>query len=164
LIFPPTGGTKGVKAVVSILGGRDEQLPVTLFDSDDAGKVIVKALKNGTYSGDQALVLEVETFTGMPDSEIEDLLPSEVIVRELDRWQRGADVQFEEEYKAGAPIIPQIEEWAKRHDVVLQKPGWKVELAKRIKKKLLDGGAAAVPVPILERWTMLFEALQPARP
>ena len=164
LIFPPTGGTKGVKAVVSILGGRDEQLPVTLFDSDYAGKVIVKALKNGTYSGDQALVLEVETFTGMPDSEIEDLLPSEVIVRELDRWQRGADVQFEEEYKAGAPIIPQIEEWAKRHDVVLQKPGWKVELAKRIKKKLLDGGAAAVPVPILERWTMLFEALQPARP
>ena len=47
LIFPPTGGTKGVKAVVSILGGRDEQLPVTLFDSDDAGKAIVKALKDG---------------------------------------------------------------------------------------------------------------------
>jgi hypothetical protein len=68
LIFPPTGGTKGVKAVVSILGGRDEELPVTLFDSDEAGKAIVKALKN--------LVLDIETFTGIPNSEVEDLLTS----------------------------------------------------------------------------------------
>jgi hypothetical protein len=62
LIFPPTGGTKGVKAVVSILGGRDEQLPVALFDSDDAGKVVIKALRDGIYSGDRDLVLEVQTF------------------------------------------------------------------------------------------------------
>src|SRR5207244_3532299 len=27
LVFPPTGGTKGVRAVASILGGRDEELP-----------------------------------------------------------------------------------------------------------------------------------------
>jgi predicted ATP-dependent endonuclease of OLD family len=164
LIFPPTGGTKGVKAVVSILGGRDEQLPVIFFDSDDAGKTIIRALKDGIYSGDQALILEVETFTGLPNSEIEDLLPSDVIVRELDKWQRGAEVTFEDEYKTGTPIVPQIDAWAKRHGVVLQKPGWKVELAKRVKKKLLDGGAAGVPVPIVEKWTKLFEAMQPARP
>ncbi len=38
LVFPPAGGTKGVKAVASVLGGRDEELPVALFDSDTPGQ------------------------------------------------------------------------------------------------------------------------------
>lgn len=164
LIFPPTGGTKGAKAVISILGGRDAELPVTLFDSDAAGKAIVKSLKQGLYSGDPGLVLEVETFTKMPDSEVEDLLPAELIVHELDRWQRGADVPFVDEWKAGAPIVPQIEVWADKHKVMLQKPGWKVELARRVKKKLLDDGVSSVQTSIVEQWAKMFETFQTVRP
>jgi predicted ATP-dependent endonuclease of OLD family len=163
LIFPPTGGTKGVKAVVSILGGRDEQLPVALFDSDGAGKTTVKALKEGIYADDKDLVLEVQTFNNVPDSEIEDLIPSDLIVREFDRWQRAADVTFAEEYKTGGPIIPQIEVWAQKHGVVLAKPGWKVEIAKRVKKKLLDGGVGSLPGETLDLWAKLFEAFRTAR-
>jgi energy-coupling factor transporter ATP-binding protein EcfA2 len=43
LVFPPAGGTKGVKVIASILGGRDEQLPVALFDSDQQGKATLKS-------------------------------------------------------------------------------------------------------------------------
>jgi energy-coupling factor transporter ATP-binding protein EcfA2 len=163
LIFPPAGGTKGVKAVSSILGGRDEELPIALFDSDNAGKAIIKSLKDGIYAGGPELLLEVQTFTSMPDSEIEDLLPPDLIVREFDRWQRGADTPFGDEVKAGIPIVPQIETWAAKHKVVLQKPGWKVELAKRVKKKLLNDGLNSIPTPIVEQWTKLFEAFQTAR-
>lgn len=34
LIFPPDGGIKGGKVIVSILERRDEKLPVTLLNSD----------------------------------------------------------------------------------------------------------------------------------
>lgn len=162
LVFPPAGGTKGVKAVASILGGRDERLPVALFDSDTQGKATAQSLREGLYSNEQALVLEIGTFTGMPDSEIEDLMPPELIARELDRWQRGANTPFADELKSDMPIVPQIQAWAARQGVVLPTPGWKVEIAKRVKERLLADGPGALSSSVLDRWEKLFRALQPA--
>jgi hypothetical protein len=34
-VFPPVDGTKGVKAVASIVGGRNEELRVALFDHEE---------------------------------------------------------------------------------------------------------------------------------
>lgn len=163
LVFPPAGGAKGVKAVASILCGRDEELPVALFDSDTQGRDTAKAMRGGLYAEDPSLLLEVETFTGMPNSEIEDLIPPEIIARELDRWQRSADVAFADEMQAGKPIVPQIEMWANKHGISLEKPGWKPELAKRVKQRLLSEGASAVASDVLDRWAKLFEAFQHAR-
>jgi hypothetical protein len=95
----------------------------------------------------------------MQDSEIEDLIPSDMIVRELDRWQRSAEVPFADELKPGQPIVPQIEAWAARHKVELSKPGWKVELAKRVKQRLLAEGPQSVAPDVLDRWTKLFYCL-----
>lgn len=160
LVFPPSGGVKGVKAIVSILGARDEALPVTLFDSDEAGRGTMKALKDGLYADQPDMILEVGTFTGMPDTEIEDLFPQALIARELDRWQRNADTAFSDEVKAGQPIVPQIEEWAKRNGITLKKPGWKVELAKRVKQKLISDGLSPIPEPLQQQWLKIFEAFQ----
>ena len=158
LVFPPAGGTKGVKAVVSILGGRDEELPVALFDSDSQGRATAQALRSGMYAHAPDLILEVATFTALPDSEVEDLLPADLIIKELDRWQRGADTPFADEYAAGKPVVPQIEAWAQRHGVELQKPGWKVEVAKRVKHRILNDGAKVVPDATIERWEKLFQS------
>jgi hypothetical protein len=163
LVFPPAGGAKGVKAVASILGGRDEELPVALFDSDHVGRETMKSLRETLYAGDAGLVLEVETFTGMADSEVEDLIPAPVIVRQLDRWQRAASVPFQDEYKPGTPIVPQIEAWAAKHGVTLTRPGWKVELAKKVKGQLLSDGHGAVDSAVLERWAKLFQRFQAAK-
>jgi hypothetical protein len=162
LIFPPAGGTKGVKAVASILGGRDEELPITLFDSDTQGKATAQALKTGIYVDQPNLVLQIAPYTGIADSEIEDLMPPEMIARELDRWLRH-DVAFADEMQAGTPIVPQIEAWAEKHKIELTKPGWKVELAKRVKHRLLDGGVSSVPQQHLDRWTKLFNDFQTVR-
>jgi AAA ATPase domain len=163
LVFPPAGGAKGVKVVASILGGRDEELPVALFDGDIQGHATAKALKDSLYADQQGMVLEVDAFTGISGSEIEDLIPPQVIARELDRWQRNSDVQFADEMKAGTPIVPQIEAWAKRHGVTLPSSGWKVELAKKVKQRLLSEGASAIPADYLDRWKKLFDAFQSAR-
>ncbi|MFZ0681045.1 AAA family ATPase [Candidatus Binatus sp.] len=165
LVFPPAGGAKGVKAVASILGGRDEELPVALFDSDLQGRNTAKSLREGLYVAEPNLVLEIGSFTGMADSEIEDLAPPELVARELDRWQCGSDVPFAEEMKSGAPIVPQIEAWAMRNKVQFAKPGWKVELAKRVKQRLLVEGAQSQSLSseILDLWQNLFNAFQAAR-
>jgi AAA ATPase domain len=160
LVFPPAGGTKGVKAVASILGGRDEELPIALFDSDAQGKNTAQSLRDGLYAGEPGLVLELESFTTMSGSEIEDLIPPGLLVRELDKWQRSSDVPFADELKSGTPIVPQIEAWATRHKVELAKPGWKVELAKKVKQRLLADGPDSVSPDVLQRWTNLFAAFQ----
>lgn len=163
LVFPPANGTKGVKAVASIVGGRDEELPVALFDSDTQGKNTAQSLRNGLYAGEPNLILEIESFTGMAGSEIEDLIPAELIVRELDRWLRSPDVPFADEMRSGTPIVPQIEVWATRHRVELPKPGWKVELAKRVKQRMLAEGPQALSSDVRARWEQLFVAFQTAR-
>jgi hypothetical protein len=98
----------------------------------------------------------------MENSEIEDLIPPELIARELDRWQRSSEIQFVDEMRAGAPIVPQIESWAFRQKVEL-KVGWKVELAKRVKQKLLSEGPQSVSPDVLNRWMKLFNAFKAAR-
>jgi len=105
-------------------------------------------------------VLELESFTAMTGSEIEDLIPPGLLARELDKWKRSSDVPFADEMKSGTPIVPQIEAWATRHKVELAKPGWKVELAKKVKQRLLADGPDSVSPDVLQRWTNLFAAFQ----
>lgn len=98
-----------------------------------------------------------------PVNQIEDLIPAELIARELDRWLRSSDVPFAEEMRSGAPIVPQIEAWATGHRLELPKPGWKVELAKRVKQRMLAEGPEALSPDVRARWEKLFVAFQTAR-
>lgn len=163
LVFPPAGGAKGVKAVASILSGRDEELPITLFDSDAQGRAMAEALRKGLYVEKPSLIVEIETFTGLAETEVEDLLPPEVIARQLDRWQRTADIPFMDERQDGKPIVPQIELWAKKHGIILQVPGWKVELSKRVKQQLLSDGPSNISNDYLDKWAKLFETFRDVR-
>ncbi len=48
------------------------------------------------------------------------------------------------------------QEHAERNGIVLDL-GWKVEVAKQIKARLLQRGHGKVPDEILDGWTLLFE-------
>ncbi len=159
LVFPPAGGAKGVKVVASILTGRDAALPIALFDSDATGKATAQQLSSSLYSDSRERVLEVATFTGLDGSEIEDLIPPEVLTQVVDRWQRGPELGFADAYQPGKPVIPQIEAWAKENRLPLASPSWKVELAKRVKQALLAKNAKPIPADYLDRWVLLFGVL-----
>lgn len=160
LIFVPAGGVKGVRPIASILGGRDEDLPVALFDSDAPGRAATTSLRGGLYAASPAKVLEVETFTGMQESEIEDLIPREIICDQMDRWHRPHNANIADEIVPGSPIVPLLEEWADKHGIALARPGWKVELAVRVKQFLLSRGPSAVNAETIQTWKEMFEALQ----
>jgi predicted ATP-dependent endonuclease of OLD family len=160
IVFPPAGGAKGVKVVASILTGRDEELPKVLFDNDTIGNSIAKQLRDGFYASNKQRVLQIGDFTEAMTGEVEaeDLIPPEIIVGVIDRWLRNAEKTFEDTYKSGSPIVPQIEAWAKANSLELEVPNWKVELAKKVKQRMLamDRSKFAEKMPL---WEKLFANL-----
>jgi energy-coupling factor transporter ATP-binding protein EcfA2 len=162
LVFPPAGGVKGVKPVATLLLGRDEALPVVFVDSDQAGKTFASGLRTGMYQGAKDRVLEVGQYVKLTDAEIEDMIPTDVLIREVDRLFR-AEGLFADVYKTGAAIVPQIEAWAATQSIALP-PSWKVDLAVRVKRVLLNAGFAAVDETMLTLWEGVFSAFSRTTP
>jgi energy-coupling factor transporter ATP-binding protein EcfA2 len=160
LVFPPAGGAKGVKAVASVLGGRNAMLPTVLLDSDAQGLRFGQDLRAGLYAHDVGRVLQVGAFIEIEGAEVEDLIPPEIFVKMVDRMVRPPDVCFEDVYVPRRPVVPQVENWASRGGIALEK-GWKVELSKRVKRALLDGDG--VSDATLVRWRGLFDAFGAGR-
>lgn len=163
LVFPAAAGAKTVKALASVLGARDDDPPIALFDSDTVGKRVAQELRNSLYVDARDRVLEVETFAGLPGAEVEDLLPPNLIIQHVDRLFKEPNEPFADVYVAGRPIVDQIESWAQKHQIALVL-GWKVELAKRVKQALLQRGPRAVTDEVLDRWATLFAALERREP
>ena len=55
-----------------------------------------------------------------------------------------------------SPALPVL-----KHGVMLEKPGWKAELAKRVKERLLADGPGAIDAPVMDHWEKVFAAFQP---
>jgi energy-coupling factor transporter ATP-binding protein EcfA2 len=157
LVFPPAGGAKGVKAVASILGGRGKVMPLALLDSDAQGKRFARDLQQELYAECPSRVLQVGDFIEIEGAEVEDVIPPSIVVTAVDRMIRAADSAFGDRHDPQRAVVPQIEAWARDVGVSLEK-GWKVELAKRVKRALLDG--ATVPEASLETWSRLFDRFQ----
>ncbi|QAT84359.1 hypothetical protein EJ065_2787 [Corallococcus coralloides] len=158
LLFMPAGGVKGVGALVPIVAGKEEALPFVLVDSDGAGKGLAEKLRQGAYAAAPGRLLAVGDFIEMPGAEVEDLLPPQLMARVVARWLRAADEDFEDAFRPGQPIIGQIEQYAKRNGQSLE-PGWKVELAKKVRPALLALSAKGIPAEWQARWAKLFAAL-----
>lgn len=157
MVFIPVGGVRGVKPVVSIIQGSKDILPVTLLDSDEPGKKFQSGLKSGLYSSDKDKVIETDDFTEKEGSEIEDLIPLDLIVDCFDRIYRTEDGIDINDVDSKLPIVPQLEEIAKANDLGLEEQhGWKVELSKRVKRKFKGD----VPEDIEKNWIELFDKIK----
>lgn len=155
LVFIPVSGVAGIKPVVSIIYGSTSELPISLLDSDNAGKQFQESLKQGLYSNDQDKVIETDTFTDRTGSEIEDLMPTDLLIDSFDRLFRG-DREIEDAgIKTSAPIVPQLKKFAKENEIDLE-VGWKVELGKRIKQRF----KGEVDEKLEGKWKDLFDKLQ----
>lgn len=159
LVFPPAHGAPAVKAVVSILGSREGRMPLVLLDADKEGRVAAKSLKEGLYADAQPRVLDLGMFVTLADAEVEDLIPPAILIDEFDRWQHHRQ-PFKAAHRAGEPIVPQIHKWAQANGVQMKSPGWKAELAKLVKERLLNDGHSAIDPAVLEQWVKLFEGFR----
>lgn len=157
-VFPPAGGTKNTRMVASILTGRDESLPFMVLDGDEHGRRLIKELSTSLYQDEGDRLVNIDAYTAIEGSEIEDLIPTDVIASVVNRTYHSPDAPFANTIAAGQPIVGQIEAWAKTGNINLT-PGWKVDLSKGVKQHLIEKGVAVVPDDYISRWKNLFEYL-----
>lgn len=158
IIFVPAGGAKAVATAASILAGKDEELPYVLFDSDSIGKSEARKLRDGIYKATPTKVIETGGFT-FEGSEVEDLLPADVIAERAARklFRDVEDDEFDQVVRSGEPIVPQIEAYAGRLGIELSK-GWKAELATEVKIKITSPNW--VPTDATQNlWLSVFQGL-----
>lgn len=141
IVFIPSGGVKGIPGVVSILCGKEGELPYVIVDSDKSGCDCLKKLTNGLYHDDSSKIIQVGSLSEncVENAEIEDIVPYAALQKGISRM--FISIEDEEfEYDSSKPIINQIQEFAHNNNVDLTDNGWKVELAKKAKKNILKNG------------------------
>lgn len=155
LAFLPVAGVKSVQPVISIIRSRSQKLPICLLTSDETGRKFQEELKSGAYAGDTDKILETDSWTGKSGSEIEDIIPAEMIVDSFDRLfysEEGIDMDA---IDLSLPIVPQLEKFAGQNSIALDL-NWKIDLSQRVKQRLkknLDEKDEAL-------WADLFSKLQ----
>lgn len=159
MLFLPSGSFKGIKAVIPIIAGRDESLPFIILDADKPGLQTETQLKSSLYQGDKDKIVMLSEICGFAEAEIEDLLPTSLMAYILTRYLRSAEEEFEDVVVSNQPLVPQVEAYAKKHGIELS-VGWKVEVAKRVKERMIKQPASiANDDPCIERWKNLFAQL-----
>lgn len=158
IIFIPAGGTRGVKPIVSLLTGKNEELPKILLDSDSQGDQMAQALRKDLYKDNTEYVIGISEILGIEQAEIEDLIPIKIIIK-MARYQlrsSNPDIEFEDVYEEGKPILKQLEKFALDNDIALEK-GWKVDFARLVKNSLLK--ETKIDDEDLIKWKTLFERI-----
>ena len=163
LVFVPSGGAKNIRVIASIVAGRDGSPPTVFLDSDGPGRNTANVLKsdNGLYAEHADRVLSVGDFVDAvkENAEVEDLLPPDVLIRELDRMVREAETSLEDNIQPSIPFVGQVQAWAKSQSVTLPEH-WKVKLARRVKERVLKHSIENFNSAVTDQWIKLFEAFE----
>ncbi len=158
IAFIPAGGAKGIKTTAPTVAGRAGELPPVILDSDRQGIGVANDLKSGLYAHSTKDVIQVGDLIAMENVEVEDLFPTRFLAAVVSRKLRGPslDYDFDEVVVEGKPIVPQIEAYAVKYGIPLAK-GWKVEIAKLTKARLLrEEDSPHINDTVVERWKDLF--------
>lgn len=160
ILFVPSGGVKGIQGICSIVSSNNDGLPSVIVDSDRIGQDAVNKLKNGLYKEEVNKIIEVKEFTKVENSEIEDLIPFDLLKKGINKlFNNVEDIEFEDEYENTKPLVPQIEDFAKKYNVSLEK-GWKVELAKHFKKSINKMNKDSLKEEEFNIWKSIFEKFE----
>lgn len=159
IIFVPSGGVRGVPGVVSLLTGKKGKLPYVILDSDKSGQDSKKKLVSNLYASSQDSIIEIKDLVNYENCEVEDLIPYTLLEKGIWKLFNTVEESFEESYDDHKPIVPQIENFAANNNIALPK-GWKVELAKSAKRKLLSNKTQDFDEKYKKMWQKLFGLLQ----
>ena len=152
LIFVPSGGVKNISSISSILGGKNNELPYVIVDSDQSGIDLKTKLIKSLYKDNDDKILEIKDYTDMENSEIEDLVSYKILEKPLIKMLRDCDDDFE--YNENQPLVNQLTDFTKQNEINLGK-GWKVELSKSV-KTALQKSKINIHDDTVEKWVKLF--------
>lgn len=157
IVFMPAGGVKGVSAIASIVSAKGE-LPYVIIDGDTSGTSFKDKLKKDLYKEEDHKLICLKDFVeGLEAVEIEDIIPFNCISKAIDRLFRSVDdFEFDEVYDSKKSLLFQIEEYARMNRVLLPK-GYKVEIAKFAKQKIINMSEKEKEVDV---WIKIFEQIK----
>lgn len=135
IVFVPSGGVKAVGSLAGLLSTKNE-LPYVIIDSDKSGRDFKEKLEKNLYVNDKNKLISMNDYSSIDNSEVEDIIPYELLQRPIDKLFNNIDLDFSLSYKLEQPLIQQIEQYAKDNNVELQ-DGYKVELARQFKQMIL---------------------------
>lgn len=159
IVFVPSGGVRGVSGVVSLLTGKRGKLPFVILDSDRSGSDSKKKLEANLYNECKDSLIEIKDYVGFENCEVEDLIPYCLLENGISHlFLTVEDDSFENTYDESKPIVPQIEKFASYNDIELP-TGWKVDLAKSAKQKLLGKRVPTIDDKYKRMWEKLFATL-----
>ena len=158
IVFAPSGGVKGVTGIAAIISSKNDDLPFVILDSDKSGDDFRRKLECSQYKDYKDRIINIKEITKMDHSEIEDLVPFELIRRHVEKLLGVYDVDDEFEYQDNKPFVPQIEAYAKGHNIILRQD-WKVVLARAFKTTLSKKKKKDIPEKYFEMWKKLFDML-----
>lgn len=157
IVLMPAGGVKGVSAIASIVSAKGE-LPYVIIDGDTSGTSFKDKLKKDLYKEEDHKLICLKDFVeGLEAVEIEDIIPFNCISKAIDRLFRSVDdFEFDEVYDSKKSLLSQIEEYARMNRVLLPK-GYKVEIAKFAKQKIINMSEKEKEVDV---WIKIFEQIK----
>lgn len=160
LVFMPSGGVRGVSGIVSIISGKEDQLPLVILDSDKSGNDAKQKLASTLYKGMADRIITIASYSTVEQAEVEDLIPLELMNRHFDRvlFRDVDDEVFSDTYDSKQPIVNQVQAFAEKYSVTLP-IGWKVELSKSVKAQLQKCSPDKIPMVYIETWTGFFNKL-----
>jgi predicted ATPase len=158
VIFVPAGGTKGIKPLTSLLTAKEGALPPIVMDSDAAGRTMQATLKGELYRAFPKKLIHAGEFVDVSEAEIEDLIPVAILEPLLSRMFREVDDLFMDQYDPRRSLVDQIEAFAHANSVTLE-GGWKVNLAKGFKNRLLAPRPPIVEKANSDMWKKLFKRI-----
>lgn len=143
ILFAPAGDPGVAVRMVEVLAGRRDQTPAVLL--------------NESTGGSAETPLTFAHFIGRATATVEDVMPTEVLAELLDRMERRPEVMFADLFRADEPFVPQAEAWAAKAGIDLH-PDWRLDLARRMRDRLMTRGADLVPAPTRAIWRDLLGA------
>lgn len=155
-VFIPSGGVKGMSSIISIVMGREGELPYVVLDSDAVGSSKEKNLRENLYNKEQHKLITIREVAG-DGFEVEDILPTELIAQAFSRRfraRKGED--FDRISLTDEPIVSQMERFAAENGIDLEL-GWKVEVAREFQRIFREN--PTVGEEHQEGWAKIFSRI-----
>ncbi len=155
MIFAPACDAQVMKTMARLLSDADARPPRLVIDDTLATEVL-----DGMGAAGQTAI-RISDFGGLAKATIEDLIPPEDMAVMMDRVERRPEKLFADFVVSGLPFQEQVLNWAKSQDIVLISD-WRIQLAERMRKWLLDRDDPRVSEETLARWVALMQKLDSA--
>lgn len=161
IVFAPAMGPRVMQAMAELLSGEEVGMPPVLLDGTASARKQADNLRATTHAACPERVICLDEITGLPGSRIEDLFDADLLASLVDRIERRPDQLFMDQVEPDRPLAEQVEAWAKSEGISMA-PGWRQQLAVRVKSRLLLSDAEAQSKPMMHYAETLLGRLFPS--